>query len=66
MFVRTEKVTTPEHDDLDLDKELCPPHSFDQGWGLAHGEDIHADTVPVLFCASCGEIRLMRVPADAG
>jgi hypothetical protein len=28
-------------------------------------KEVHADTVPVLFCAACGEIRLMRVPADA-
>ena len=62
MFVRTEKVTTSDHDDVELDKQLCPPHAFDQGWGIAHEDDVHADTVPVLFCASCGEIRLMRIP----
>ena len=64
MFTRTAPQTdVPEREQVE--QELCPPHAFDQGWGLAHGEDIHADTVPVLFCASCGDIRLMRVP-DAG
>jgi hypothetical protein len=62
MFTRTEKITTSDHDNMDLDNAMCPPHAFDQGWGLAHGEEIHADTVPVMFCGSCGEIRLMRVP----
>ena len=65
MFVRTApKIEFPERENVESD-QLCPPHVFDQGWGLAHGEDIHADTVPVLFCAACGDIRLMRVP-DAG
>ena len=62
MFTRTQAEATPERENIDLDKEMCPPHAFDQGWGLAHGDDVHADTVPVLFCASCGDIRLLRIP----
>ena len=61
MFTRTVQTEAPEHERVSTEL-LCPPHAFDQGWGLAHGEDIHADTVPVLFCGACGEIRLMRVP----
>lgn len=64
MFQRTdtERKTGPEREQVDLNTTLCPPHAFEQGWGLAPGEDIHADTVPTLFCASCGEIRLQRIP----
>ena len=65
MFVRTIPANAPEREKVDTD-QLCPPHAFDQGWGLAHGEDLHADTVPVLYCGACGDNRLMRVPADAG
>lgn len=66
MFTRTERLTqTPEAEDMDLEEAMCPPHVFDQGWGLAPQDDLHADTVPVLFCAACGDIRLMRVPSDA-
>lgn len=61
MFTRTVHPDVPERERVDSEL-LCPPHAFDQGWGLAEGEDLHADTVPVMFCASCGEIRLMRVP----
>jgi hypothetical protein len=50
----------PEREQIEV--QLCPPHAFEQGWGVAHGEEIHSDTVPVMFCGSCGEIRLMRVP----
>jgi hypothetical protein len=64
MFTRTVPQTDiPEREQVE--QELCPPRAFDQGWGLAPGEDLHADTVPVLFCGACGDIRLMRVP-DAG
>lgn len=66
MFTRTERPTqTPEAEDMDLATALCPPHAFDQGWGLAPGDDLHSDTVPVMYCGSCGDIRLMRVPSDA-
>jgi hypothetical protein len=64
MFTRTEKVTTSDHDDIDLDKQLCPPHDFDFGWASkpdAPGDD----TLPALYCRACGEIRAFRLPADA-
>lgn len=63
MFTRTvaPAIIGPEREQMPTE-EMCPPHAFDQGWGLAPGDDLHADTVPVLFCGSCGEIRLMRVP----
>jgi len=62
MFTRTLPQTDiPDREQVSTE-QICPPHAFDQGWGLAHGEDIHADTVPVMFCGACGEIRLMRVP----
>lgn len=63
MFTRTIPAAAvgPDREQTPTDL-LCPPHDFDQGWGLAPGDDLHADTVPVLFCGACGEIRLMRVP----
>lgn len=66
MIVRTE-AGTAHHVEIPVREQVneelqCPPHAFDQGWGLAPGDDLHADTVPVLYCASCGDIRLMRVP----
>lgn len=51
----------PEREEM-TEERKCPPHDFEQGWGLAQGEDIHADTIPVLYCRACADIRLMRVP----
>ena len=68
MFQRTQTGTghhtIPEREQVDLSVALCPPHAFEQGWGLAPGEDIHADTVPVMFCSACGSIRWMRIPDE--
>lgn len=46
-------------------EQWCPPHDFDAAWGIAAGEEMHADTVPLMFCKACGEIREFRVPAEA-
>ena len=56
----------PEHDRLEERDHNCafdgPPHSFDQGWATpADGRD---DTVPVLFCAACGEVRALRLTGE--
>jgi hypothetical protein len=65
MFTRIAPQTgIPDKEQVERE-EMCPPHAFDQGWGLGAGEEIHSDTVPVLFCAACGEVRLLRVPTDA-
>jgi hypothetical protein len=65
MFTRTATTKdVPEREIVD-EQQMCPPHSFDQGWGINTDDDVHADTVPVLFCAACGEVRLLRVPSDA-
>lgn len=65
MFVRTPtQMETPGAEDMDLGTAMCPPHSFEASWALPPGEDIRADTVPALFCASCGDVRLFRIPSD--
>lgn len=67
MFVRTIQAQTesPEAEDMDLGAALCPPHDFQPTWAIPPGEDLHAETVPAMLCSQCGDVGLLRIPADA-
>jgi hypothetical protein len=65
MFTRA-LVTTeiPPAEDMPLNVTLCPPHDFEAGWASPHDAANHDDTVPALYCHSCGDVRAFRIPTD--
>ncbi len=41
---------------------MCPPHDFEAAWATPTDATNHDDTVPALFCRSCGDVRAFRIP----
>ena len=65
MFMRTAtKPETPEREDMDLEHAMCPPHDFEFGWATKHDANPGDDTVPGIFCRSCGEVRAFKLSAE--
>lgn len=63
MFTRLSTDTEiPERERVDDERPLCPPHDFEAAWATPPDARDHDDTVPALFCRSCGDVRAFRVP----
>lgn len=66
MFVRAAtEAEMPERERLDKE-QFCPPHDFEAAWATPLNASDHDDTVPALFCRSCGDVRAFCIPSDAG
>jgi hypothetical protein len=62
MFTRTlRRQEIPERENIDLDKEMCPPHDFDATWALPSRADLTAETVPARLCRACGRTELLVI-----
>lgn len=66
MFTRIVPQDIPEREQVGIEHTLCPPHDFDFGWATKADAQPGDDTVPAIYCKSCGDIRAFRLPADAG
>lgn len=64
MFTRTIP-EVPEHERVDLEHEMCPPHDFEAAWATPPDATSHDDTAPALYCKACGDVRAFRIPPDA-
>ena len=68
MTVRTATQTDteiPEEERVPNGEQPCTfmPHDFDSSWATPPGGG--EDTVPCLYCRACGEVRALRIPAEA-
>lgn len=51
----------PEREKMD-DDVLCPPHDFIACWGTPPDAANHDDTIPLMLCSQCGDVRALKLP----